>query len=282
MAAFRYVVCDVFTDTPLQGNQLAVFTDARDLDAETMLALTREMNYSESVFVVPSEADADVRIRIFTPAQEIAFAGHPTLGSAFVLGGPLQKTTIRLETGVGVVPVELEREGPRIVFGRMQQPIPTVEAYGSEHELLDALGVSASRLPVELYDNGSRHVYVCLGSEDEVARLDPDFRRLAKLDAILGVNCFAGDGQRGAARRARRSSRPRPVRRGDRDLAGRRARPSVEALRARRGLRRAAGPRRGRRLGRRRRARRVPPALAATSSPRARSAGSSPRASSAP
>jgi trans-2,3-dihydro-3-hydroxyanthranilate isomerase len=192
----RYVVADVFTDTPLEGNQLAVFTDGRDVDDETMQRLALELKFSETVFVVPTEADADARIRIFTPAAEIPFAGHPTLGSAFVLGGPLQKPVIRLETGAGVVPVELEREGARIVFGRMQQPIPTVAAYPDERELLDALGVAESRLPVEVYDNGLRHVYVCLGSKDEVAALEPDIARLAKLGAVLGVNCFAGEGTR--------------------------------------------------------------------------------------
>ena len=89
MRRLRYVVADVFTDTPLEGNQLAVFTDGRDLDTETMQALARETKLSETVFVLPTEADADVRIRIFTPAAEIPFAGHPTLGTAFVLGGPL-------------------------------------------------------------------------------------------------------------------------------------------------------------------------------------------------
>src|SRR6059058_2993558 len=93
-----------------------------------MQTLARELNLSETVFVLPpTNADADVRIRIFTPAVELPFAGHPTLGSAFVLGGPLQKIVIRLETGSGVVPVTLEREGPRIVFGRMEQPIPRWE-----------------------------------------------------------------------------------------------------------------------------------------------------------
>ena len=191
----RYVVADVFTDTPLEGNQVAVFTDARDLDAETMQRLALEMKFSESVFVLPTEADADVRIRIFTPAAEIPFAGHPTLGTAFVLGAPLQKAVIRLETGAGVVPVELEREGAQIVFGRMQQPIPSVEAYDNAEELLAALGVAESKLPVELYDNGMRHVYVCLGSKEEVARLEPELGRLGKLDAVLGINCFAGEGK---------------------------------------------------------------------------------------
>ena len=84
------MVCDVFTDVPLAGNQLAVFTDARDLDPLTMQALARETNFSETVFVLPpSDPEADVRIRIFTPALELPFAGHPTLGAAFVLGGPV-------------------------------------------------------------------------------------------------------------------------------------------------------------------------------------------------
>jgi len=192
----RYVVADVFTDTPLEGNQLAVFTDGRDLDTETMQALARETKFSETVFVLPTEADADVRIRIFTPAAEIPFAGHPTLGSAFVLGGPLQKTVIRLETGAGVVPVELEREGARIVFGRMQQPIPSVEPYQAADELLHALGVAESKLPIELYDNGLRHVYVCLGSEEEVAALTPDFGRLAQNGSAQTHSCFAGEGRR--------------------------------------------------------------------------------------
>jgi trans-2,3-dihydro-3-hydroxyanthranilate isomerase len=194
--SLRYVVADVFTDTPLEGNQLAVFTDGRDLDTETMQALARETKFSETVFVLPTEADADVRIRIFTPAAEIPFAGHPTLGSAFVLGGPLQKTVIRLETGAGVVPVELEREGARIVFGRMQQPIPSVEPYPAADELLDTLGVAESRLPIELYDNGLRHVYVCLGSEEEVAALTPDFGRLAQNGSAQTHSCFAGEGRR--------------------------------------------------------------------------------------
>ena len=196
MPSLRYVVADVFTNTPLEGNQLAVFTDGRDLDTETMQALARETKFSETVFVLPTEADADVRIRIFTPAAEIPFAGHPTLGTAFVLGGPLQKMVIRLETGAGVVPVELEREGARIVFGRMQQPIPSVEPYDAADELLDALGVAESRLPIEVYDNGLRHVYVCLGSEEEVAALTPDFGRLARNGSAQTHSCFAGEGRR--------------------------------------------------------------------------------------
>ena len=196
MRTFRYVVCDVFTDVPLAGNQLAVFTDARDLDSLTMQALAREMNFAETVFVLPpSTAEADVRIRIFTPALELPFAGHPTLGAAFVLGGPLSKIVIRLETGAGIVPVELEREGARLVFGRMEQPIPRIEPVADPASIFAALGVSGSGLPVERYDLGPGHVYVELGSAGEVAALRPNIGALAAATQD-GVNCFARDGTR--------------------------------------------------------------------------------------
>src|SRR5436305_2232612 len=152
MGTFRYVVADVFTDTPLAGNPVAVFTDGRGLEDEQLQRLARELNLSETVFVFPAEAGGTARIRIFTPALELPFAGHPTLGTAFVLAAPLQLGEIRLETGRGIVPVRLEREGARIVFGRMQQPLPAIEAFERSDELVAALGVDRSELPVELYD----------------------------------------------------------------------------------------------------------------------------------
>jgi trans-2,3-dihydro-3-hydroxyanthranilate isomerase len=194
MRRFRYVLADVFTDTPLQGNQLAVFTDARDLTSEEMQAIARELNLSETVFVFSPESGGHVRIRIFTPALELPFAGHPILGTAFVLGGPLQLVEIRLETGAGIVPVTLEREGARIVFGRMSQPIPSWMPFEREAELLAALGVERSELPVEVYDLGPTHVYVAVPNEAAVAALRPDFQALLPLG--VGANCFAGSGTR--------------------------------------------------------------------------------------
>jgi trans-2,3-dihydro-3-hydroxyanthranilate isomerase len=194
MPTLRYVVVDVFTEQPLQGNQLAVFTDARDLDESLMQRLAREVNFSETVFVLPAEGDGHARIRIFTPSIEVPFAGHPTLGTAFVLSAPLQLDGIILETARGVIPVTLQRDGGRIVFGRMAQPIPSVAPYAAVEELLAALGVERSELPVELYDNGIQHVYVALDSEAAVAGLTPDLRTLARLPAVIGINAFAGSG----------------------------------------------------------------------------------------
>ncbi len=193
IATLAYTVIDVFTDRPLQGNQLGVFTDARALTGEQMQRLTREMNFAECTFVLPAEQGGDVRIRIFTPAQELPFAGHPVLGTAFVVGESLGKLQVRLETGAGVVPLELRREGDRVVYGRMQQPIPKWQPYAQEAQLLAALGVAKSALPVEAYRNGPNHVYVALDSEAQVARLKPNFAALAELGDI-GANCFAGAG----------------------------------------------------------------------------------------
>ena len=196
---FRYVLCDVFTSRPLEGNQLAVFTDARGVPEALLQPLAKEMNLSETVFVYPAVAGGHARIRIFTPVRELPFAGHPILGTAFVLGGPLQLPTIVLETGGGLVPVVLEREGPKIIFGRMTQPIPTVEPVPDASAILAALGIGRSALPVEIYVNGPRHVAVVVDAPAQVATLAPDLAALARATPA-GVSCFAGSGLRWKAR----------------------------------------------------------------------------------
>lgn len=194
MRTLRYVLADVFTDRPLAGNQLAVFTDARDLDDATMQELALELGLSEIVFVLPPREGGTVRIRIFMPRREIPFAGHPCLGTAFVLGAPLQLGVIALETGAGIVPVELERdESGRIVYGQMTQSVPTVAPFDRADDLLAALGVAASELPIEVYDNGARHAFVTLPSRGDVAALEPDLSAVAELDLIGAIAC-AGSG----------------------------------------------------------------------------------------
>jgi trans-2,3-dihydro-3-hydroxyanthranilate isomerase len=206
-----YVIVDVFTGTPLEGNPLAVFTEADGLAPERMQQVAREMNLSETVFVLPPAAGGDARIRIFTPAIELPFAGHPTLGTAFVLCGQRGLDAIGLETGAGLIRVEFAaRDGlapPQppdppaapALPGLMRQPVPTWEPYERAAGLLAALGVEGSRLPVEAYRNGPRHVYVALDSEEAVSRLRPDITALGALPGV-GVGCFAGSGSRWKAR----------------------------------------------------------------------------------
>jgi trans-2,3-dihydro-3-hydroxyanthranilate isomerase len=195
---FRYVICDVFTSRPLEGNQLCVFTDAREIPEALLQRLAREVNYSETVFCYPAEQGGHAKIRIFTPTSELPFAGHPVLGAAFVLAAPMQLAELRLETGRGIVPVALEREQDRLVFGRMSQPVPSIATYADVEGLLAALGVERSLLPVELYDNGVPNVYVALETQEDVARLEPDLKTLDRIaragDGIVGFNAFAGSG----------------------------------------------------------------------------------------
>jgi trans-2,3-dihydro-3-hydroxyanthranilate isomerase len=192
-APYRYVLLDVFTDTPLEGNQLAVFPEAPELPAREMQRLARELNLSETVFVRPAEDGGDARLRIFTPAAEMPFAGHPTLGSAIVIGGERGREQLTLETGAGPVAVALSLDSQSAGSGWMRQPTPTWERFAREAELLHALGVERSGLPVEVYANGPHHVYVELPDAHAVVSLRPDMRALNELGET-GVSCFAGSG----------------------------------------------------------------------------------------
>ncbi|HEV2451701.1 MAG TPA: PhzF family phenazine biosynthesis protein [Streptosporangiaceae bacterium] len=198
----RYVVVDVFTETPLEGNPLAVFTQADGLPVDRMQRVAAEMNLSETVFVLPPEQGGDTRIRIFTPLVELPSAGHPTLGTAFALCQQRGLNTITLETGVGLVQVDFDGAGPHGpgLPGWMRQPVPGWEPYDRVAELLAALGVDSSRLPVETYSNGPRHVYVALDDEEAVRRLRPDLNALPGLLPRRGVSCFAGAGARWKSR----------------------------------------------------------------------------------
>lgn len=183
-----YVITDVFTDKPLEGNPLAVFTAGDQVPEEHLQRLAKEVNLSETVFVLPAERGGDARIRIFTPATELPFAGHPTLGTALLLAG--DRDAITLETGAGDIRITVDRATGE---GQMAQPIPTWQPYEQPDELLAAIGVGKAELPVEIYRNGPRHVYVALPSAADVQALAPDLTRIGKLGA-MGVNCFAGSG----------------------------------------------------------------------------------------
>lgn len=206
--AHRYVILDVFTDTPLQGNPLGVFCAGERVDPALMQPLARELNLSETVFLTglgdagrggqpagrgASTAGrcADARVRIFTPRLELPFAGHPVLGTAFIVGEQTGLEVVRLATGAGIVPVTLTRDDDgRVRLGEMSQPLPTVKPFPAPDRLLAALGVRGSALPIELYDNGVCHAYVVVDGSDTVATLAPDMGALAALGAF-GVSCVA-------------------------------------------------------------------------------------------
>ncbi len=194
MESHPYVVCDVFTDRALAGNPLAVFPVARGMNTESMQRLARELNLSETTFVLPPERDGHAKVRIFTPTTELPFAGHPTLGTAFVLAEQTQDEVVRLELGVGLVPVKIERKAGRPCFGWMRQPVPSISPHPKPNRVLQALGVERTELPVEVYDNGPTHVLVHLQSRAAVESLQPDLQALSRCTSG-GVAVFhaAGD-----------------------------------------------------------------------------------------
>jgi trans-2,3-dihydro-3-hydroxyanthranilate isomerase len=142
------VQVDVFTDRALTGNSLAVFLDGRGLSTEQMQALAREMNLSETTFILPGDAAAEktrgVRVRIFTVQEELPFAGHPTLGTAFVLRGQTGAAEIRLDLNVGTVPVRFTEEPPQPAFGEMTQMNPEFGAIHDVNDVARVTGLSAA------------------------------------------------------------------------------------------------------------------------------------------
>ncbi|MCL2555038.1 MAG: PhzF family phenazine biosynthesis protein [Actinomycetia bacterium] len=189
----QYVVVDAFARVPLTGNPVAVFFEADDLTGEQMQRIAREMNLSESTFVLRPDHDGDVHVRIFTPVNELPFAGHPLLGTAIALGARIPGNRLRIETAMGLIPFELTRAGTTTIAARMRQPVPVWEPFDRAEELLEALGVTKTALPVEIYRNGPRHVLVCLESIEALSKLDPDHRALARFPD-MAANCFAGSG----------------------------------------------------------------------------------------
>jgi trans-2,3-dihydro-3-hydroxyanthranilate isomerase len=191
----RYVVVDAFTTTPLSGNPVAVFLDADDLSAQQMQALARELNLSETTFVLRAQhPNADHRVRIFTPVNELPFAGHPLLGTAVALGNICGASVLALETARGVIPFTVEYSNATATAASMRQPIPTWEPYEHTEFLLRALGIDEPTVPVIAYRNGPRHVLVGT-SVERLVQLVPDHRMLAELPD-MAAHAFARDGDR--------------------------------------------------------------------------------------
>jgi trans-2,3-dihydro-3-hydroxyanthranilate isomerase len=193
-----YLHYDVFTDVPLLGNQLAVFTDARGLDTKTMQAIAREMNYSESTFILPSERpDTDIRMRIFTPWSEMPMAGHPTIGSTFALAksGVIAPGAQRFVFGlnIGPIPVDLEWNDGALSFAWMTQRPPTFGPVVSQRDVVaSALGLEitdlADGLPVQEVSCGLPFLLVALKDHETVDRAVSDAAGFGRLCDACGLD----------------------------------------------------------------------------------------------
>ena len=192
-----YLHYDVFTGQALAGNQLAVFPDGRDLDSGTMQRVAREMNFSESTFVLPAERDdTDARMRIFTPSVEMPMAGHPTIGSTFALAqaGVIAPRLERFVFGlnVGPVAVDLEWSDAQLRFAWMTQGRPEFGASADRAPVAHALGLDVddvrSELPVQQVSCGVPYLIVPLRDQAAVDRAATDHGALRRLQQATGVD----------------------------------------------------------------------------------------------
>jgi trans-2,3-dihydro-3-hydroxyanthranilate isomerase len=193
MRSYRYLHLDVFTDRLFGGNQLAVVLDGRGLDAGTMQAIAKEMNFSETTFVLPPEmAGTDARVRIFTPDQELPMAGHPTIGTAFALArtGVLLPDCSQVVFGLGVgpTPVSLTWTGGELSFAWMRQSPPVFGPAAADPSGIAAAlrlpgpAVSATRLPVQTVSCGVPYLIVPLDTRHAVDNASVD---VTAYDAFL-------------------------------------------------------------------------------------------------
>jgi trans-2,3-dihydro-3-hydroxyanthranilate isomerase len=197
MADRQFFQYDVFTSRRFEGNQLAVFMDGSGLDTATMQTIAREMNFSESTFILPAERpDTDVRMRIFTPGSELPMAGHPTIGSTFALAhaGVINTTRDRFVFGLGVGPtvVELRWEGDKLAFAAMDQQLPDHRAPVTPPEdVTRAVGVdhaafTKTGLPVEEVSCGNPFIFLPLASRAAVDSAEPDSATLRRVRTAFG------------------------------------------------------------------------------------------------
>jgi trans-2,3-dihydro-3-hydroxyanthranilate isomerase len=188
MQTYRYLHLDVFTDAPFEGNQLAVFPEPRSLTPGQMQTITREMNFSECTFILPAETPGtDVRMRIFTPGEELPMAGHPTIGSTFALAkeGVIKPGQAGFVFGLGVGPtsVSLDWKGSTLDFAWMTQKNPQ---FGNEVKdraaFARAIGVASSDLadtPVQIVSCGVPFLFVALNSRRAVDGVSVDVKAYA-------------------------------------------------------------------------------------------------------
>ena len=191
---FSFVQLDVFTHRPLEGNQLAVFTDARGLTDREMQMLAKEMNLSETTFILPREKSIEenegVQVRIFTVSEELPFAGHPTLGTAWCLQQKSGSDEVVLDLKVGKVPVRFEKR-ETLLFGEMRQAEPVFGAFHQRDDVAEVLGLPASELngdlPIQAVSTGMQFIIVPFRSLETLQKLtvawaqkEPYLRRQAK------------------------------------------------------------------------------------------------------
>jgi trans-2,3-dihydro-3-hydroxyanthranilate isomerase len=193
-----FVQLDVFTAQPLEGNPLAVFPDATGLSDSEMQGIAREMNLSETTFIFPRDAvterERGIRVRIFTVQEELPFAGHPTLGTAFALRDGNGASEIKLDLNVGTIPVRFENTPGQPVFGEMTQADPVFGEVHDRRKIADVTGIPLEdidpELPIQTVSTGVPFTVLPLRSLKAASRLVINQQRSSEYLSASGGKFF--------------------------------------------------------------------------------------------
>jgi trans-2,3-dihydro-3-hydroxyanthranilate isomerase len=190
MTRHEYTLVDVFTDRKFGGNQLAVFTDGRGIDGETMQAVAKELAIAETTFILPKEKDGDHKVRIFTPGKELPFAGHPTVGTTWVLSGG-KDGSLKLELGVGTISVTVTSG-----FVEMEQPLPKfgpeLDVYAKVVEAIGDVLNDASPAPFQVVSCGNSFLFTPVDGLDGMRDISVNTSALQSLlDEVGAMGLYA-------------------------------------------------------------------------------------------
>lgn len=189
-----YYIVDAFSSQPFQGNPVAVFLNTASMSSCVMQKIAQEMNLSECVFIntvnnVPSIMEPEIEVQIFTPVNELPFAGHPLIGAAFVVNLEYGFNNFKFKTEQGDIQIEVDKKED-IGYVRMLQPIPTWTPFKYSEDLKHALSISTTLLPIDTYSNGPNHTIVVCKTVDQLANIKPSFEKLMCF-TDQAINCCA-------------------------------------------------------------------------------------------
>ncbi|WP_027250747.1 PhzF family phenazine biosynthesis protein [Photobacterium halotolerans] len=189
----EYGVFNAFTHSPISGNPVAVFYESEQLSASFMQSIASQLQLSETTFLHTSHDKKNVEVRIFTPVNELPFAGHPLMGTAAAYARKYNVNDFVFHTKKGPASVSVKHISDDVSEVEMTVPLATSQPFSEKDKLLKALGLEGSELPIEMYDAGARHVLVSVSDKSVLHQIKPNHTALEAFEN-MAINCFCWDG----------------------------------------------------------------------------------------
>ncbi|MCG7500091.1 PhzF family phenazine biosynthesis protein [Vibrio sp. Of7-15] len=190
-----YSVTNAFTHTPLQGNPVAIFHDTEELSRLEMQSIASQLQLSETTFISERKNDGSAKVKIFTPVNELPFAGHPLMGTAGAYARRHGLKEFVFHTQKGEVPISVINLSDTVCEVTIKVPLACSEYFPEKEKLLKSLGLNKTFLPIEIYDAGARHVLVAVDNITDLHSLKPDHNILEEFEN-MAINCFCWNGDK--------------------------------------------------------------------------------------